>query len=156
MLLIIFLVPEDAQRIAKEFQEYQQKLEQQKLEYRKEHPDQHKDPDLDDWFETDGQRELRQIFQGQSQMFDTLRDVNKKLDEVVGRQERTMSLISQQSGGVPMVQQAGTVPQDTASLPYIDTIKRHEVDSMFNNQNKILGTAQDLMYVVFILLKTFY
>lgn len=76
-------------------------------------------------------------------MYDTLREVSRKLDEVVGRQERTMSLISQQSGAVPMVQ--GAVPQDP-SLPiaHIDTIKRHEVDSIFNNHNKILGTAQDL------------
>lgn len=78
-------------------------------------------------------------------MFDTLREVNNKLDAISGRQERTMSLVSQQ-GGVPSIQ--GSAPLDP-SLPMasIDTIKRHEVDSIFNNHNKILGTAQDLQYV---------
>ena len=53
-----------------------------------------------EYFETDNQRELRQIFAGQSQMFDALRELNRKLDEVVGRQERSLSLISQlQVGG---------------------------------------------------------
>lgn len=41
-----------------------------------------KDGELDDWFESDGQRELRQIFQGQGQIHDVLRDLNKKIDEV--------------------------------------------------------------------------
>lgn len=38
-LVFMCIVPEDAQKIAQEFQEYQKKLEQQKQEYRKEHPD---------------------------------------------------------------------------------------------------------------------
>ena len=33
-------------------------------------------------------------------MFDVMRELNRKLDEIVGRQERTLSLISQiQIGG---------------------------------------------------------
>lgn len=68
---------------------------------RREHPDeQPPKEEFDEWFETDNQRELRQIFSGQSQMFDALRELNRKLDEVVGRQERTLSLIAQvQVGG---------------------------------------------------------
>lgn len=41
-----------------------------------------KEGEFDDWFESDGQRELRQIFQGQGQIHDVLRDLNKKVDEV--------------------------------------------------------------------------
>lgn len=41
-----------------------------------------KEGEFDDWFESDGQRELRQIFQGQGQIHDILRDLNKKVDEV--------------------------------------------------------------------------
>ena len=72
------------------------------LDYR-EHPDEKlddKQDSFDEWFENDNQRELRQIFAGQSQMFDVMRELNRKLDEIVGRQERTLSLISQiQIGG---------------------------------------------------------
>lgn len=101
---------------------------------------------MDDWFETDGQRELRQIFQGQSQMYETLREVNKKIDEVVGRQERTMSLMSQQAG-VAIPPQAGVAHDPSLPIGQFDSIKRHEVDAVFNNQNKILGNVQDLLYV---------
>lgn len=74
--------------------------------YRKEHPDAPiKDKDeFEEWFESDNQRELRQIFQGQSQMFEVTRELNRKLDEIIGRQERTLSLMSslQAGGGVPV------------------------------------------------------
>lgn len=65
--------------------------------YEREHPDSKKDKDdFPEWFESDNQRELRQIFSVQSQAFDVLKDLHRKLDEVIGRQERTLSLISSQ------------------------------------------------------------
>lgn len=71
--------------------------------YHREHPEaprKDKDNEFEEWFESDNQRELRQIFTGQSQMFEVLRELNRKLDEVVGRQERTLSLLSSvQAGG---------------------------------------------------------
>lgn len=48
----------------------------------------------EDWFESESQRELGQIFAGQSKMFEALRDIQRKMDEIVGRQERTLGLIS--------------------------------------------------------------
>ena len=59
----------------------------------------------EEWFETDSQRELNQIFAGQSKMFDVLRDIQRKMDEIVGRQERTLGLI----GTVQMNQGAGRI-----------------------------------------------
>ena len=75
--------------------------------YHKEHPEavrKDKDTEYEEWFESDNQRELRQIFTGQSHMFEALRELNRKLDEVVGRQERTLSLLSsvQAGGGQPV------------------------------------------------------
>ncbi|XP_011301413.1 protein ERGIC-53 [Fopius arisanus] len=130
---------EDEAKFSREYQEYQEKLEQQKKDYKKEHPDEHK-PDSDGWYETDGQRELRQIFDGQSQIFEVVRELNKQVDEMVGRQERTLSLISQiQLGGV---QVAGGQPGAPAQL--IDTIRRQEVDAVLSNQNIILNTAREI------------
>ncbi|KAK0175762.1 hypothetical protein PV327_009488 [Microctonus hyperodae] len=131
-------------RISQEYQDYQKKLDQQKEDYKKEHPEQsHLDKeDLDDWYESDNQRELRQIFSGQMQIFDVLRNLNQKLDEVVGRQERTLSLISQvQVGGVQVGggQQSGGQP-----VQLIDTIRRQEVDAVLSNQNIILSTAREI------------
>lgn len=50
--------------------------------------------DLDEWYESDNQRELRQIFSGQSQVMEQVRVLSQKLDEVIGRQERTLSMLS--------------------------------------------------------------
>lgn len=71
--------------------------------YHREHPEaarKDKDSEFEEWFESDNQRELRQIFTGQSQMFEMMRELNRKLDEVVGRQERTLSLLSSVHAGV--------------------------------------------------------
>lgn len=134
---------EDSQKLNQEYQEYQKKLELQKEEYRKEHPNEVKEQNIDDWFESDNQRELRQIFQGQSQMFDVLRELHRKLDEVVGRQERTLSLVSQNGGQAPPppAQVGGQAP---APGGYVDTIRRHEVDAMFNNQNQIVAATREI------------
>ncbi|KAJ8869064.1 hypothetical protein PR048_030625 [Dryococelus australis] len=133
---------EEQARLAKEYADYQRKLDQQKEDYRREHPDatpKSKDGEYDEWFESDNQRELRQIFTGQSQMFEALRELNRKLDEVVGRQERTLSMLSTVSaGGVAVT--GGQPGQPLA----IDTIRRHEVDAVLNNQNVILSTAREI------------
>lgn len=63
----------DTERLSQEYQDYQKKLDQQKEEYRKDHPDEQKEDSMDDWFESDNQRELRQIWQAQSVTTEVLR-----------------------------------------------------------------------------------
>lgn len=84
--------------------------------YKKEHPDAHKEPEseFEEWFETDSQRELRQVFSVQSQMYEAVKSLGNKLDEVIGRQERTLSLLSTiPGGGVPV---HGQIPDGRFSL----------------------------------------
>lgn len=131
----------DNEKLSQEYQEYQKKLDQQKEDYKKEHPDEQKD-DLDDWFESDNQRELRQIWQAQSATTEVLRELSKKLDEIVGRQERTIGLISAsgnqvQHGGQPST--GGQQQQYTG-----DSIRRHEVDSLLNANNILTQSLRDL------------
>nr|CAD7426623.1 unnamed protein product [Timema monikensis] len=138
---------EDQKRLAQEYSDYQRKLDQQKEDYHREHPDavtKDKDAEFEEWYESDNQRELRQIFTGQSQMFDALKELNRKLDEVVGRQERTLSLLSSvAAGGAPAIA-SGHPGQPIA----IDTIRRHEVDAVLGNQNIILSTAREIRQVI--------
>ncbi|KAF7394098.1 hypothetical protein HZH68_010917 [Vespula germanica] len=128
---------EDQVKLSQEYQDYQKKLEQQKEEYHREHPDQRREKDeFEEYFETDNQRELRQIFSGQSQMFNVLRELSRKLDEIVGRQERTISLISQV--------QVGGVGGQGQPIQLIDTIRRQEVDAVLKNQNILISTVQEI------------
>ncbi|XP_014474951.1 PREDICTED: protein ERGIC-53 isoform X2 [Dinoponera quadriceps] len=129
---------EEQAKLNKEYLDYQKKLEEQKNEYRKEHPDRPLKSEFEDYFETQNQRELRQVFDAQGQMFEMLRELHNKLDEVVGRQEITLSLMTQQAGGAKV---SGSQAGQPALL---DTIRRQEVDAVLNNQNIILSTAREI------------
>ncbi|XP_050296291.1 protein ERGIC-53 isoform X2 [Anthonomus grandis grandis] len=124
---------EDQQKLQQEYMDYQKKLEEQKEQYRKENPDIKREPE--DWFESDDERELRQIYQSLLQIHESSKELNRKVDEVIGKQERTMSLISHQASGGAV---GANVPPPAQGQPaYSDTIRRHEVDALFNSQNKI-------------------
>lgn len=137
--------PEEAAKLTQEYQDYQKKLEQQKEDYRKEHPDEKKEDEFENWFETDNARELRQIWQSQTHMTEAMKELSRKMDEVIGRQERTMGLLSvnaqQQIGGQQHV--GGGVPPPVAPQ-YGDTIRRHEVEAIIQNQNNFIQSVREL------------
>ncbi|BES97328.1 Legume-like lectin family [Nesidiocoris tenuis] len=140
--------PEDETKLSQEYADYQKKLEQQQEEYKKEHPGaQVKDADteFEDWFESDSQRELRQIFSGQSQIYDQVRLLSQKLDEVVGRQERALGLLSAlHQGGGQIASQPGAPPPQIGQQQFIDTIRRQEVDALLTNQNTMITSAREI------------
>lgn len=142
----------DSAKLTQEFQDYQKKLDHQKEEYHKEHPelDKQRPEDQDDWYETDSQRELRQVWTAQSQQTEVLRELSRKMDEVIGRQERTLGLLSTNANAALA---GGTAPAGgTASPPAAvhagsGELKRHEVDALLNNQQALLATLRDLKHV---------
>ncbi|XP_054153415.1 protein ERGIC-53-like [Oppia nitens] len=134
----------EKERFAREYEEYKHKLDQQKEEYLKSHPEEAKRlqnegnaPEEEYDF---GTRELQQIFEGQSQVFESVKHLNRKLDEIVGRQERVLSMLSAvQSGAAPIQanqQYAGGAPQ----LP----LNRHEVEALLGNQREVVQTSREL------------
>ncbi len=134
-------------KLSQEYQEYQKKLDEQKKEYKKEHPDAGKEEDLDDWFETDNQRELRQIWQAQSSTTEVLKELSKKLDEVIGRQERTLGLLSANGQQLQPGQGQQPPPQihtGGQAAPQIDTIRRHEVDNLMNTQQVLTNSIREI------------
>ncbi|XP_066143208.1 protein ERGIC-53 [Euwallacea fornicatus] len=138
------ILTEDQQKLQQEYLDYQRKLEQQKEDYRKEHPDETKSPELEDWFETDGQRELRQIFQGQNQIFDVIKELNQKLDDVASKQEQTLNLVVKSAGAVGTNIPPPPAGQQLPAGGYVDTIRRHEVDALFNNQNQVQNAVGEI------------
>lgn len=133
----------EKEKFSKEYEEYKEKLEKQKEEFRKEHPDEAKRKDLeynpDEAYESHQQRELQQIFQGQSQMFEVLRGLHRKMDEVIGRQERALSMLSAvQTGGMPAGQ--GIPPAQVGG----SGIGRHEIEALLGGQREIVQSARDM------------
>lgn len=143
---------EERRKFEDEFNQYYKDLERAKEDYQKENPDKAFDsynmPE-DKFFESEGQRELRQIFDGQMNIHNSVREVSRKLDELLGRQELVLAKVSSLPGGQqvpqPQVQQQGQQGQQQV---YVDTIKRHEVDRVLNNQNELLQQIRDLRAVV--------
>lgn len=133
-------MPEDAAKLTQEYQKYQSELEQKKKEYKDIHPE--KEPQYEDWFETDNARELRQIWQSQSQMTDLMKDLSRKMDEVIGRQERTMGLLSVNAQGGQQPPPVGGAP--AIAPQYSDTIRRHEVEAIIQNQNQFIQTVREI------------
>ncbi|RVE49737.1 hypothetical protein evm_005607, partial [Chilo suppressalis] len=136
---------DEQQKLAQEYQEYQQKLQQQKDQYKKEHPDEvHEKDEFEDWFESDGQREFRQIWQGVMALQDTLRDLNKKVDEVIGKQTNSLTLLSavySHTQGQPLQPvQPGQAPAQMPSLP----IGRHDWDALVTNNQLMINTIAEL------------
>jgi len=146
------LIPDnvDAQESKKfeaEFEEYQEKLKLQKDQWAKENPDKvKKDENWEEFFMDDTTKELRQIFQGQSSMNDVLRDLHRKMDEIIGRQERSLSMLTsiqnQPRGGAvnappPQVSGGG-------GMPPVDTIRRDEVNAVLANQRELVSAARDI------------
>lgn len=133
---------EETQKFYKEFDAYQEKLKEQKETWAKEHPDQAKkseDYDMDGFFEDDSTRELKQIFQGQSAINEVIRDLHRKMDEIIGRQERSLSVLTavQNSGA------GGAKAGGGAQVPQ-DTIRRDEVNAVLANQREMVTAARDI------------
>jgi len=136
-------------KIEAEFAEYQQKLKTQKDEWAKEHPDQVKDVKDDDvWadlFMDDATKELKQIFEGQSAMAETVKALHNKMDQILGRQEQALSMLTQVQNQRP----GGSVPPPPAQvggtqLPPLDTIRRDEVNAVLANQRELVSAARDI------------
>lgn len=98
---------------------------------------------MEDWFESDNQRELRQIWQAQSSMTEVLRDLSRKMDDMIVRQERTMGLVA----GQPVQPQQPGQQQVAGGVPMIDSIRRHEVDSLMASVNVLLTTVREIRVI---------
>ncbi|XP_001943100.1 protein ERGIC-53 [Acyrthosiphon pisum] len=143
---------DEENKLTREYADYQRKLDQEKEDYHKQHPETktREDNEFEDWYETDSQRELNQIFSGQSQIVDSVKVLSQKLDEVVGRQERTLSLLSNVQSTMAVVGSMGgaqgqphvQIPQGNAGMG------RQDVDLLINNQNGIISSVREVRNLV--------
>ncbi|CAL7950199.1 unnamed protein product [Xylocopa violacea] len=131
---------EEQQKLSQEYMEYQKKLQQQTDEYHREHPNEHREKEeFEEVFESESQREFRQIFAALGQTFNTLRELDNKVNDILAKQDRTINAMNQLVvGGV----QTGGQPGQPVQL--IDTIRRQEVDTILGNQNAILSAAREI------------
>ncbi|VDI27386.1 lectin, mannose-binding 1 [Mytilus galloprovincialis] len=87
------------------------------------------------------------IFEGQNSIHHAVKELRKTLDELLGRQEMVLTRVSQLStGGAVQAPQGGAQQQmgGGGGVPMLDTIKRHEVDRVMNNQNDLMQSAREM------------
>ena len=132
----------ESAKYEREFDDYQTKSKAQKEEWKKQNPEAAKKLEEEDYdwaFEDDNVRELKQIFQGQSAMNEVLRDLHRKMDSIIERQERSLTLLNgvKSGGGQPQIQAGG------GAVP-VDTIRRDEVNAVLANQRELVSAARDI------------
>lgn len=126
-------VNQEDQKLAQDYAAYEKKLEEQKQQYQKEHPDARQNEE--EYYESENQRELRQIFQGQSQLAEWTKAIATGLDTLQQKQDRILAVIAQ----------GGGVPQGVPGQP----IPMLNNDALVSSQNSLLSTVQELKnYVI--------
>ena len=79
-------------------------------------------------------------------MYEALKTLNRKLDEILGRQERTLSMIGSVGTGAVPAGQGGHPAQ--AQVPLAAPIQRHEFESLLGSQREILQNSRDVRNMV--------
>lgn len=145
----IFRIKISQRRMMRQDRGIHNSLKKKLSDWVKEHPDAAKKMEMeeDEWmdgiFEDDNIRELKQIFQGQSSMNEVMRDLHRKMDEIIGRQERSLSVLTNiQNSGVRGGQ--GGAPVQGGAVPALDTIRRDEVNAVLANQRELVSAARDI------------
>jgi len=89
----------------------------------------------------ESQKELQNIFQGQSAMKEILTDLHRKMDDIISRQERAFNAITaiQGSGVAPSQPKSGGQPQISG-----ESIRREEVNAILANQREIVSATRDI------------
>lgn len=134
---------QELQKLEKNLDEYQRKADQAKKDYIREHPDEKELSDKnDEMFDSGMSQEMRQIFQGQSHLFDAVKQLNDKVDHLVGRQENTLSLLSQSTQLQQQQQQQLGVSQQPGSPSGLD------VGSLLRSHQELVSGLREVRAVV--------
>lgn len=75
-------------------------------------------------------------------MTEVIRDLSRKMDEVIGRQERTLGLLS--VGG----HQGGAPPAGGAAMQPAAVLSRQEVEAILQNNNYIAQTTKEVRSII--------
>jgi lectin, mannose-binding 1 len=148
----------EEEKYNKEYQDFMAQLEQEKEKYKKEHPEKLDQQDIDERknvhfilikqfllaqllnliffysfqkYELESDRQYRIILDVQNTIQNLLRLLDAKVAEILGRQERLVSMLSNQQPGSGQIQM-------------IDNIKREEVNLILQQQADLVRSVKDL------------
>lgn len=133
---------EERQRYDQEFNEYRDKLDKAKEEYKKEHPSKPGEyvGDEEKMYEAPEMREMKMILDGQNEIYLLVKTIAAKLDEVVGQQERELSLLTIINQRPSHNQQGSTSQQNP--------IEQQDVAGLLSSQEEVVSHIRDVRSVL--------
>ncbi|XP_032278651.1 protein ERGIC-53 [Halichoerus grypus] len=122
----------EKEKYQEEFEHFQQELDKKKEEFQKGHPDLQGHP-ADEIFESVGDRELRQIFEGQNRIHLEIKQLNRQLDMILDEQRRYVSSLTEE-----IAKRGSGVPGQQGQ------ITQQELDTVVNTQHEILRQVNEM------------
>lgn len=126
---------EEQKKYDKEYEEFIRNLELEKEKYKKEHPETASELiDETKNYENELDRQFRTILDVQNTIHGSIRLLDNKLAEILGRQERIVSMLSSTNNQ----QQVNT------QVKPVDTFNRQEVSQVMSQQNELVKNIRDI------------
>ncbi|XP_036178297.1 protein ERGIC-53 isoform X2 [Myotis myotis] len=121
----------EKEKYQEEFEHFQQELDKKKEEFQKGHPDLQGQPD--EIFESVGDRELRQVFEGQNRIHLEIKQLNRQLDMILDEQRKYVSSLTEE------------ISKRGAGIPgHHGQISQQELDTIVNTQHEILRHVNEM------------
>jgi len=127
---------EEQKKYDREYEEFVKNLELEKEKFKKEHPE--KAEDLIDEtrnYENEVDRQFRTILDVQNSIHGSIRLLDSKLAEILGRQERVVSMLSSNTNQQQQINTQGK---------QIDTFTRLEANQVMSQQNELVKSIRDI------------
>lgn len=96
---------EEQKKYDKEYEEFMRQLELEKEKYMKDHPEKASEIDEKKNYEGEADRQFRTILDVQNAIQQEMRSLDSKMAEILGRQERIVSLVTTGGGHIPQTNQ---------------------------------------------------
>ncbi|XP_029435262.1 protein ERGIC-53 [Rhinatrema bivittatum] len=120
---------EEQDKYQEEFEHFQRELDKKKEDFQKEHPDMQEHPS-DDFYESVNDRELRQIFEGQSRIHHEIKQLNRQLDMNLDEQKKYVADEIAKRG-------SGTLGQQ-------GQVSQLELDALLKKQDEMLTYVNEI------------
>ncbi|CAF0758918.1 unnamed protein product [Didymodactylos carnosus] len=128
---------EQMKKYNEEYEKYDQDLKKQREDYQKDHPDAPQPTDEKSLYESEYDREFRQILETQGQMRYSLVNIDRQMAELLGRIERYQGINQIVSTGI---QGDDNIPSDIARV--------QDINHVISSQSDVTKTIQSLSHIL--------
>ena len=125
-------VQDEKLKMEKEYQEYQDKMNKAREEYKKENPETKSELAVNenDYYEAQETRELRQIFEGQHQITNAIKSSINTLNEIFSKQDKQFGLLHEMSQRLAQVPGSARHQMDLENVMRAQTVFSEDIKEL--------------------------